>query len=98
ELDSAVSALAVITRRKHPTSNWKAYKCVNKRWQKYHLVSRVEKLVRRARERLQEEDEMDWKSARPGQLNSDRFRREAFLEWIAHLGNPDFFDVIDIVY
>jgi hypothetical protein len=98
ELDSAVLDLAVMTRKKLPTSNWKAYQWVNKQWQRYHLVSRVEKLVRRARERLQEENEMDWKIAWPRQLNPDRFRREAFLEWIAYLGNPDFFDVIDIVY
>jgi hypothetical protein len=98
ELDSAVLDLAVMARKKVPTSTWKAYQWVNKQWQKYHLVSRVQKLVRRARERLQEENEMDWKIAWPRQLNPDRFRREAFLEWIAYLGNPDFFDVIDIVH
>ncbi len=98
ELDSAVLALAVMVRKKLPTSNWKAYIWVNKRWQGYHLVSRVEKLVRRARERLQEENEMDWEIAWPRQLNPDRFRREAFLECIASLGNSDFFDVIDIAY
>jgi hypothetical protein len=98
ELDSTVLALAIIARNKLPRSNWKAYKWVDKRWQRYHLVSRVEKLVRRARERLQEENEMDGKIAWPRQLNPDRFRREAFLEWIAHLENSDFFDVIDIVY
>jgi hypothetical protein len=98
ELDSIVIALAIMERKKVPTPDWTAYKWVNKRWQRYHLVSRVEKLVRRARERLQEENEIDWKIAWPRQLNPDRFRREAFLEWIAGLGNSDFLDVIDIVY
>ncbi|CEF48708.1 unnamed protein product [uncultured bacterium] len=98
ELDSAVLALAVMERKKLPTSNWKAYNWVNKRWQRYHLVSRVEKLVRRARERLEEENEIDGKIAWPRQLNPDRFQREAFLDWIASLGNSEFLDVIDIVY
>ena len=98
ELDSSVLALAIMERKKVPTSNWKAYKWVNKRWQRYRLVSRVEKLVRRARDRLQEENEMDWEIAWPRQLNPDRFRHEAFLEWIASLGNSDFFDVIDYVH
>jgi hypothetical protein len=98
ELDSAVVALAIIERKKWPSLPWKGYKWVNKRWQKYRLVSRVEKLVRRARERLQEETEMDRQIAWPSQLNPDRFLRQAFLEWIAGLGNSDFLDVIDIVH
>jgi hypothetical protein len=98
ELDSTVLALAIIARNKPPPSNWKPYKWVNKRWQRYHLVSRVEKLVRRAHDRLQEENEMDCKIAWPSQLNPERFGREAFLEWIASLCNSDFLDVIDIVH
>jgi hypothetical protein len=54
ELNSTVLTLAIMERKKPSASRWKAYKCVSKRWQKYHLVSRVEKLVRRARARLQE--------------------------------------------
>jgi hypothetical protein len=94
QLDSAVFALAVMAREKLPGSQWNAYKWVNKRWPRFHLVSRVEKLVRRARARLQEETEIDRKRTWP----PDRCRREAFLEWIAHLENSDLLDVIDILY
>jgi hypothetical protein len=92
ELDSTVLTLAVIERKKVPATCWKAYKRVDKRWPKYHLVSRVEKLVRRARERLREENEADCK------VDSAQYhqgRREAFLEWIAYLENPAFLDLID---
>jgi hypothetical protein len=93
ELDSTVLTLAVIEGKKVPATRWKAYKRVDKRWPKYHLVSRVEKLVRRARERLREESKADCK------VDGAQYhlsRREAFLEWIAWLENPDFLDVITI--
>ena len=93
-LDSTVLTLAVIAGGKVRGSRWKAYKRVDKRWPKYHLVSKVEKLVKRARERLQEECETDGKTDLPHYLLA---RREAFLEWIAWLENPDFLDVINIV-
>jgi hypothetical protein len=37
-------------------------------------------------------------SKTPSQSNPEWHRREAFLEWIAGLGNSDFLDVIDMVY
>jgi hypothetical protein len=89
ELNSTVSTLATMERKKPPASRWRAYKCVSKRWQRYHLLSRVEKLIWRARARLQEESEMPSKNA---------YRCEAFLEWIAGLGHSEFLDVIDMVY
>jgi hypothetical protein len=93
ELDSTVLTLAVIEGKKVPATRWKAYKRVDKRWPKYHLVSRVEKLVRRARARLREENEADCKV---DCAQYHQGRREAFLEWIAWLENPDFLDVITI--
>jgi hypothetical protein len=91
ELDSIVLILAVMEGKKAPASHWKAYKRVDKRWPKYHLVSKVEKLVRRVRERLREESEVDGKT---DCADYHLFRREAFLEWIAFLENPDFLDLI----
>jgi hypothetical protein len=42
-------------QRKNPYyPAWRAYKLVNKRWPSIRLISRVDKLVNRARERLQE--------------------------------------------
>jgi hypothetical protein len=93
ELDSTVLTLAVIEGKKVPVTRWKAYKRVDKRWPKYHLVSRVEKLVRRARERLREESKADCKV---DGAQYHQARRDAFLEWIAWLGNPDFLDVLTI--
>jgi hypothetical protein len=101
KLDSAVFTLAVMERKKPfakklSISNWKTYKYVDKRWQRHHLVSRVKKLVLRARARLQEESELESKNA--SQSDPERWRREPFLEWIGGLGNSDFLDVIDMVY
>jgi hypothetical protein len=53
----------------------------------------VEKLVRRARERLREESKADYKV---DGAQYHQARREAFLEWIAWLENPDFLDVLTI--
>lgn len=92
ELDSTVLTLAVLEGNKVPATHWKAYKRVDKRWPKYHLVSRVEKLVRRARERLREENETDCKV---DCAQYHQGRREAFLEWIVYLENPAFLDLID---
>ncbi len=93
ELDSTVLTLAVIQGKKVPATRWKAYKRVDKRWPKYHLISKVEKLVRRAGEKLREESKADCKVDN-GQYY--RARRQAFLEWIVWLGNPDLLDVITV--
>ena len=93
ELDSTVLTLAVIEGKKVPATRWKAYKRVDKRWPKYHLVSRVEKLVRRARERLREESKADCKL---DDAQYHQARRRTFLEWIVWLGNSDFLDVVTI--
>jgi hypothetical protein len=69
ELTHAVIDLSVIGRiPKKPTAPvWKRFKVVNTRWPGFQLVSRVEQLVQRARNRLKE----------TGGSGFDRLRREA---------------------
>jgi hypothetical protein len=57
ELNRAVRGLAETTRKTLPSTSWEIYKLVDKRWRGIQLVSRVNKFVGRARERLKEKGE-----------------------------------------
>jgi len=67
ELDSAVLSLALTERKKSPTPRWKAYVLVDQRWPGYCLVSRLNALILRARNLLEE----------AGESGLTRLRREA---------------------
>src|SRR5438067_268924 len=54
QLDSAVERLATIERKRQLSPLWKAYVLVNDRWPGSRLVPRVNALISRARERLNE--------------------------------------------
>jgi len=59
ELDLRVKELALIDREKVPNPLWKAFELVNKRWPGFRLIRRLDALVSRARNLLNETGESD---------------------------------------
>jgi hypothetical protein len=58
-LDSSVRELAMLDREKTPKPLWKAFGLVNQRWPGFRLIPRLDILVSRARNRLNEAGEAD---------------------------------------